>query len=103
LRLRHLLLLLLRAAAIALLALALARPSLESTSKLSDVLGSQESPVAAALVFDTAPHMQYRQKETRLEAARNSAAGCWSSCRARARSPCWTPAPCNGASTPTAG
>jgi hypothetical protein len=70
LRLRHLLLFLLRAGAIALLALALARPSLESSGKLSGVLGSQESPVAAALVFDAAPHMDYRQKETRLEAAR---------------------------------
>jgi hypothetical protein len=67
LRLRHLLLLLLRAGAIALLALALARPSV----KLSSRLGSQEAPVAAALVFDVAPHMQYRHdKKTRLEAAR---------------------------------
>jgi hypothetical protein len=75
LRLRHLLLLLLRAAAIALLALALARPRLETSGRLSEVLGSQESPVAAALVFDTAPHMQYRQKETRLEAARKLGRG----------------------------
>jgi hypothetical protein len=66
LRLRHLLLLLLRAAAIALLALALARPSI----KFSQRFGSQEAPVAAALVFDAAPHMQYRRdKKTRLEAA----------------------------------
>ncbi len=66
LRLRHLLLLLLRAAAIAILALALARPSI----KFSHRFGSQEAPVAAALIFDEAPHMQYRRdKKTRLEAA----------------------------------
>ena len=66
LRLRHLLLLLLRAGAIALLALALARPSIKFASRL----GSQEAPVAAALIFDAAPHMQYRRdKKTRLEAA----------------------------------
>ena len=67
LRLRHLLLLLLRAGAITLLAVALARPSI----KLSSRLGSQEAPVAAALIFDAAPHMQYLQdKKTRLDAAR---------------------------------
>ena len=66
LRLRHLLLVLLRIAAIAILALALARPSL----KFSGVLGSQEAPVAAVLVFDTAPRMQYRlANRTRLEEA----------------------------------
>jgi hypothetical protein len=64
--LRHLLLLLLRIAVIALLALALARPSV----KLSGVLGGSEAPVAAALVFDVAPHMQYRRdNRTRLEVA----------------------------------
>lgn len=67
LQLRHLILLLLRAAAIALLALALARPSL----KLGIAGGSQESPVAAALVFDAAPRMEYRhENRTRLDAAR---------------------------------
>ena len=67
LRLRHLLLLLLRVAAIALLAFALAQPSV----KFSGVLGSREAPVAAALVFDAAPRMDYRQNNrTRLEAAR---------------------------------
>lgn len=66
LRLRHLLLLLLRTAAIVLLALALARPSV----KLSRI--SQEAPVAAALVFDTAPRMEYRQdNRTRLDVARD--------------------------------
>jgi len=65
LRLRHLLLLLLRAGAIALLAMALARPSIHFSSPL----GSQEAPVAAALVFDAAPHMEYkREKKTRLQA-----------------------------------
>ena len=35
-------------------------------------LGSQEAPVAAALVFDAAPHMEYRhENQTRLEAARD--------------------------------
>jgi hypothetical protein len=67
LRLRHLLLLLLRALAIAALAFALARPSLQFAS----TLGSQEAPVAAALVFDAAPRMDYRQRnETRLQVAR---------------------------------
>lgn len=67
LQLRHLILLLLRAGAIALLAFALARPSM----KLSGAIGDQEAPVAAALVFDAAPHMEYRHdNKTRLEAAR---------------------------------
>ena len=70
LRLRHLLLLLLRAAAILLLGLALARPILQPGATFSGVLGSQEGPVAAALVFDAAPRMEYRQdNQTRLEAA----------------------------------
>ena len=67
LRLRHLLLLLLRAGAIALLAMALARPTL----RWAGAMGSQEAPVAAVLVFDAAPRMQYRaENRTRLEAAR---------------------------------
>lgn len=67
LRLRHLLLLLLRAAAIALLAFALARPSM----RFGGALGSQEAPVAAVLVFDAAPRMDYRHdNQSRLEAAR---------------------------------
>jgi hypothetical protein len=66
LRLRHLLLLLLRALAILLLAVALARPSV----KFSGAFGSQEAPVAAALVFDTSMRMQYQhENRTRLEAA----------------------------------
>ncbi len=72
LRLRHLLLLLLRSAAILLMALALARPSIRPSARLSGVLGGQEAPVAAALVFDAAPRMQYRQQnQTRLEAAQD--------------------------------
>lgn len=68
LRLRHLLLLLLRAGAIALLAFALARPSM----KLAGALGGQEAPVAAVLVFDAAPRMEYRhENQSRLEAARD--------------------------------
>ena len=68
LRLRHLLLLLLRMAAIAMLAFALARPSVKLGGGM---LGSQESPVAAALVFDAAPRMAYRhENQTRLEVAR---------------------------------
>lgn len=66
LRLRHLLLMLLRIAAIALLAFALARPSI----RFSGALGSQEAPVAAALVFDTSPRMEYRhENHTRVQVA----------------------------------
>ncbi len=65
LRLRHLVLLALRVALIALLAFALARPSIRFTG----ALGSQEAPVAAALVFDTSMRMDYRhENRTRLEA-----------------------------------
>jgi len=67
LQLRHLILLALRVGAIGLLALALARPSIHS----SGVIGDQEAPTAAALVFDTAPRMAFRQdNKTRLEAAK---------------------------------
>ena len=67
LRLRHLLLLLMRAGAIAFLAFALARPSVQ----FGGTLGTQEAPVAAALIFDAAPHMDYRhQNLTRLQAAK---------------------------------
>lgn len=72
LRLRHLLLLALRVAAILLLAAAMARPSV----KFSGAWGSQERPVAAALVFDTSMRMEYRhENETRLEHARKM--GLW--------------------------
>ena len=57
-------------AVIVLLALALARPSILA----SGMLGDQEAPVAAALVFDTNPRMQYRQQnQTRLEVAQETA------------------------------
>ena len=53
-------------ALVALLALALARPSMQATG----AIGNEEAPVAAALVFDTAPHMLYRhQDRTRLQEA----------------------------------
>lgn len=65
-RLRHWLLLLLRVAALMLLALALARPSLKATGGIAD----QDAPVRAVFVFDTSPRMQYRQQnQTRLEQA----------------------------------
>src|SRR5438046_2967138 len=70
LRLRHLVLLLCRCAALALLALALARPSIRA----SGTFGDQEAPVAAALVFDSSPRMQYRQQnKSRLELAQETA------------------------------
>ena len=66
LRLSHLLLLVLRMAALALLALALARPVLRGAGWLAD----GEGPVAAAFVFDTAPRMLLREgNRTRLEQA----------------------------------
>lgn len=57
LKLNHLLLLLVRMAALALLALALARPTLRGAGWLADA----EGPVAAVFVFDTAPRMQLRE------------------------------------------
>ena len=66
-RLRHIILLLLRAGIIALMAFALARP----TVQFGGSLGSQEAPVAAGIVFDTAPHIGYRhENQTRLDAAK---------------------------------
>jgi len=66
LQLSHLLLLLLRMAALALLAVALARPVLRGAAWLAD----GEAPVAAAFVFDTAPRMLVREgNRTRLEQA----------------------------------
>ena len=73
-RLRHLLLLALRCAAIALAAIGLARPSIGPSGLFgtgAGVLGDREAPVAAALLFDTSPRMLYRQKNTtRLDDAR---------------------------------
>lgn len=69
-RLRHWVLLALRCAVVGLLAVALARPSMLA----SGLLGDQEAPVAAALVFDTNPRMQYRHNnQTRIEVARDTA------------------------------
>jgi len=66
LRLRHIFLLLMRMAAIALVALALSRPVLRGAGWLAD----GEGPVAAAFVFDTAPRMLLREgNRTRLEQA----------------------------------
>ncbi len=71
-RLRHLLLLLLRIAAICLVALAFARPSIKSTGGIAN----QEMPVAAAMVFETSPRMQYRhENRTRLQQAQEIAQG----------------------------
>jgi len=64
LRLNHILLLLLRMTAIALAAVALARPVLRGAGWLA----SGEGPVAAAFIFDTAPRMLLREgNRTRLE------------------------------------
>lgn len=70
LRIRHWLLLALRAGVIALLAMALARPSVI----FSGDWALQEEPIAAALVFDTSVRMEYRhENQTRLEAAKEAA------------------------------
>ena len=66
LRLRHLLLLLLRCGIIVLLALALARPTIQGSGRL----GGQDAPIAAAVVINNSPRMEYRQKNrTRLQQA----------------------------------
>jgi hypothetical protein len=66
LQVSHILLLALRMAALALLALALARPVLRGAGWLAD----GEGPVAAAFVFDTASRMALREgNQTRLERA----------------------------------
>lgn len=70
LNLRHLLLLAARIAAICLLAFALARPKIKTTRAFA----GHEAPAAVAMVFDTAPRMEYRaSNQTRLEAAREIA------------------------------
>ncbi len=70
LRLRHWLLLAMRMLMIALMALALARPSIHGASFIPD----QQAPVAAALIFDTSLSMEYREQgRTRLEAAQQIA------------------------------
>jgi hypothetical protein len=70
LRLRHLLLLALRCAVIALLAFALARPTLRG----SGATGKEDAPVASVLVFDNSLRMEYRHaNQTRLERAKDLA------------------------------
>lgn len=65
-RLQHWLLLALRCAAIALLAIGLARPVLRG----SGLKGNPSGMLSAALVFDTSPSMAYlRQDQTNLERA----------------------------------
>ncbi|MHB1424968.1 MAG: BatA domain-containing protein [Gemmataceae bacterium] len=71
-RLQHLLLLLLRMAAIAALCLALARPRVVAERVAS--LFNNERPVAAVLIFDTSPSMDYSAAgRTRLEEAKQRA------------------------------
>jgi hypothetical protein len=70
LRLRHLVLLALRCAVIALLAFALARPTLRG----SGATGKEGAPVASVLVFDNSLRMEYRHaNETRLAHAKELA------------------------------
>jgi hypothetical protein len=72
LRLQHLLLLLLRMAVIAALCLALARPRVAAERVAA--LFSNERPVAAVLIFDTSPSMEYSAAgRTRLEEAKQRA------------------------------
>src|SRR5262245_53961579 len=59
LRLRHLFLLFMRVLLIALIVLALARPRLFYHSSIL----SGERPVAAVLIFDTSPSMDYRSSD----------------------------------------
>src|SRR3954469_23176822 len=67
LQLRHLILLLLRIAALACLGFALARPVLKMGGPLAI---NAEAPVAAILIFDTSPSMEYKfEGKTRLKAA----------------------------------
>lgn len=71
LRLRHLLLLALRCAVIALLAFALARPTLRG----SGATGKEDAPVASVFVFDNSMRMEYQHaNQTRLDAAKELAA-----------------------------
>lgn len=68
LKLRHLILLLLRCAAILLFALAIARPVFES-----DDMPAGNAPIASAIVFDTGPRMEYRElNQSRLDVAQES-------------------------------
>ncbi len=78
-RLRHLLLLLLRIGVFVLLGFALARPTLRldgsgGSSSLAGRIGSQRAPIAAAIVIDNSPRMDYQHaNKTRLELAKAEA------------------------------
>ena len=70
LRIRHWLLLAMRMLLIALMAMALARPSIHGATFLPD----QKAPVAAAMVFDTSLSMEYEhQGKSRLREAQEAA------------------------------
>lgn len=70
LRLRHLLLLAMRCAIIALLAFALARPTLRG----SNAAGKENAPVASALVFDNSLRMEYvHANKSRMDEAKEMA------------------------------
>ena len=70
LRIKNWLLLLARMALLALMALALARPRVNSTT----TLGDREVPTAMVLVFDTSLSMSYKQQDkTRLDEAKQRA------------------------------
>ena len=70
LRIRHWLLLAMRMLLIALMAFALARPSIHGATFIPD----QQAPVAAALLFDTSMSMEYSvQGKSRLEEAKRIA------------------------------
>lgn len=70
LKLRHLILLLLRCAAVLLFALAMAQPVFQSAG----FLAGGQTPVAAAIVVDTRPRMLYRHhNQTRLDEAKQLA------------------------------
>jgi hypothetical protein len=70
LRLRHWLLLALRCAIIALLAFALARPTLRGSGSV----GKEDAPVATALVFDNSLRMQFEHENaSRLEQSKELA------------------------------
>ena len=78
-RLRHLLLLALRIGVFVLIGFALARPSLRldgfgGSAPLVGKLGTQRAPIAAAIVIDNSPRMDYQHaNKTRLELAQAEA------------------------------
>ncbi|MCL2304072.1 MAG: BatA domain-containing protein [Planctomycetaceae bacterium] len=77
-RLRHLLLLALRIGVFVLIGFALARPSLRLDGSggggFAGHFGSQQAPIAAAIVIDNSPRMDYQHaNKTRLELAKTEA------------------------------